>query len=364
VGGELAAARGHGRGAIGSAIAYHGALTLEVGMQGRLEWLELDAPSLVSNPLGDPARRPLLVYLPPGHDAGRARLPAVYFLHGFTGSARGWVNPTPFSPTVPERLDALVAAGAIPPVLGVFVDGWTRLGGSQWLNSGALGRYRDYLARDVVGFVDARFRTVPTAAGRAVVGKSSGGYGALVMGAHHPDVFGHVASHAGDAAFEYCYLPDFPAAAAALAGGDPAAWFAGMLRRGEETKLAGDDHATLNVLAMAAAYSPREGAPLGLELPFDPGTARLRDEVWARWLAHDPVRFVPRALDAFRALSTVFVDCGTRDEFRLRWGARMVVESLREGGVSVDHEEFQDGHRGIDYRYARSLQRIVPRMER
>ena len=62
---------------------------------------------------------------------------------------------------------------------------------------------------------------MPRAAARAVVGKSSGGYGALVMGAHHPDVFGHVASHAGDAGFEYCYLPDFPRAAAALQGRTP-----------------------------------------------------------------------------------------------------------------------------------------------
>ncbi|HTT71201.1 MAG TPA: alpha/beta hydrolase-fold protein, partial [Anaeromyxobacteraceae bacterium] len=194
--------------------------------------------------------------------------------------------------------------------------------------------------------------------------KSSGGYGALVMGARHADVFGHVASHAGDAAFEYCYLPDFPRAAAALQGTDPAAWFADMLRRARETKLRDADHPVLNVIAMAAAYSPRAGAPLGLELPFDLATARLREDVWARWLSHDPVRFVPASLEAFRTLRSVFVDCGTRDEFNLRWGARMVVEALRAGGVEVLHEEFDDGHRGIDYRYDRSLAYIVPRMER
>jgi hypothetical protein len=114
---------------------------------------------------------------------------------------------------------------------------------------------------------------------------------------------------------------------------------------------------------MAAAYSPRPGAPLGLELPFEPGTARLRDEVWARWLEHDPARFVPGALAAFRRLRSVYVDCGTRDEFNLRWGARRVVEALRAGGVEVAHEEFDDGHRGIDYRYGRSLAHLGPRLE-
>ncbi|HEX9289781.1 MAG TPA: alpha/beta hydrolase-fold protein [Anaeromyxobacteraceae bacterium] len=333
-------------------------------MLGRLEWAELDSQALIGNPLRDPARRPLLAYLPPAHDAGVERYPAVYFLHGFTGSARGWTNVTAFQPSVPERLDALVASGAVPPVVGIFVDGWTALGGSQWVNSEATGRYRDYLARDVVAFVDARWRTIPRPGARAVVGKSSGGYGALVMGRHHPEVFAHVGCHAGDAGFEYCYLPDFPKAAAALEGADPATWLEGMLRRARETKLRGDDHETLNAIAMAAAYSPRAGAPLGLELPFDPRTARLRDDVWARWLAHDPVRFVPEAIERFRTLRSVYVDCGTRDEFNLRWGARMVVESLRAGGVEVVHEEFDDGHRGVDYRYARSLSYLVPRMDR
>jgi S-formylglutathione hydrolase FrmB len=333
-------------------------------MEGRLESAEIASPALEGNPLGDPPRRTVLLYLPPGFRDGGPPLPAVYFLHGFTGSVRSWTSFQPFAPTVPERMDALVATGAIPAAVGVFVDGWTSLGGSQWVNSPAIGRYRDYVARDVVAFVDRRLGTIPRPEARAVVGKSSGGYGALVMGRHHPEVFGHVASHAGDAGFEYCYLMDFPKAAAALLGTDPAAWLDGMRQRARETKLRGDDHPTLNTLAMAAAYSPREGAPLGLELPFDPGTARLRPDVWARWLEHDPVRFVPEGLDAFRRLQGIYVDCGTRDEFHLRWGARMIVESLRGAGIEVFHEEFEDGHRDVNYRYDRSLSFLVPQLAR
>ncbi len=333
-------------------------------MHGSLEWVEFEAPSLTGNALGDPVRRPLLVYLPPGYRTTTERLPSVYFLHGFTGSARSWVDTSPFQPSVPERLDALLASGALPPFVAAFVDGWTAIGGSQWVNSEAIGRYRDYLARDVVDVVDARYRTAARRGARAVVGKSSGGYGARVMGAREADVFGHVASHAGDAGFEYCYLPDFPLAAAALEDVDPAAWLAGMRRRAVETRLRDSDHAVLNTIAMAAAYSPRAGAPLGLELPFHPATARIREDVWARWLEHDPVRFVPRCLGAFRSLASVYLDCGTRDEHHLRWGTRMVAEALRAGGVAVAHEEFDDGHRGTDYRYETSLRYLVPRMER
>ena len=333
-------------------------------MNGRLLELELDSPALAGNPLGDPARRPLLAYLPPGHADG-AGLPAIYFLHGFTGSGRGWLNVSPWSPTVPERLDALVTAGEVPPLVGIFVDGWTALGGSQWINSPAIGRYQDYLADDVVAHVERTLSTLPRREARAVVGKSSGGYGALRLGRDRPEVFAHLACHAGDAGFDWCYGPDLPKAAAALlSAGDAATWHAAAVRRAGETKLSGGDHPVLNVIAMSAAYSPDPTAPLGAGLPFELPSGRLRPEVWERWLAQDPVRFVPQSLPAYRRLSTVFLDCGTRDEFNLRWGARQVAEALRAGGVEVVHEEFEDGHMGINYRYDSSLRLLGSRLAR
>jgi S-formylglutathione hydrolase FrmB len=331
-------------------------------MNGRLLELELDSPALAGNPLGDPTRRPLLAWLPPGRKDG-AGLPAVYFLHGFTGSARSWLNVSPWSPTAPERLDALVSAGEVPPLVGVFVDGWTALGGSQWINSAAIGRYQDYVADDVVGFVERTLSTLARREARAIVGKSSGGYGALRMGRDRPEVFAHLACHAGDAGFDWCYGPDLPKAAAALLGAtDAAAWLEAAVRRARETKLAGSDHPVLNVIAMSAAYSPDAAAPLGAALPFELPSGRLREEVWRRWLEQDPVRFVPLALDAYRRLATVYLDCGTRDEFQLRWGARQVAEALRAGGVDVIHEEFEDGHMGINYRYDRSLRLLGERL--
>jgi S-formylglutathione hydrolase FrmB len=275
----------------------------------------------------------------------------------------GWLNVTPFSPSVPERLDALIAAGKVQPVIGVFPDGFTELGGTQWENSEGIGNYRDHVVRDVVRHVDGTLRTRATAASRALVGKSSGGYGALSIGGQHPDVFGHIASHAGDAYFEYCYLPEFPKAALALLkGGGVSPWYHDFLRRGRETKHKSDDHATINVLAMAASYSPKAGEPLDLELPFEMQTAALREDVWARWLQHDPVRFVPRRIEGYRKLSSIFLDCGTRDEFNIRWGTRMVAAALKKAGVPHVHEEFEDGHMGINYRYERSLGYLIPRL--
>jgi S-formylglutathione hydrolase FrmB len=334
-------------------------------MKGSVQVREIHSPSLEGNALGDPSRRATPVYLPPGYAEGTVRYPVVYFLHGFTGSGPSWVNVSAFSRTVPERVDALIEAGTVPAFIGVFVDGWTRLGGAQWENSEATGRYRDYLVRDVVGWADRELRTVPKAAARAVVGKSSGGYGALLMARSHPDVFGHVACHSGDAYFEYCYLPDFPKAAGAITkAGGLEAWLRDFTQRGLETKLNGEDHSAINMVAMSAAYSPRKGEPLNLELPFELETGRVRPEVWSRWLTRDPVRFIPKHIDSVKKLKSFFIDCGTRDEFNLRWGARMIAKELKDEGMECVHEEFEDGHMGINYRYDRSVAYLVPRLAR
>jgi len=333
-------------------------------MRDRLLELDIDSAALRGNPLGDPSRRTLLALLPPGHTDGRG-LPAVYFLHGFTGSARGWLNVSAWTPTVPERLEALWRAGALPPLVALFVDGFSGVGGTQWINSPAVGRYQDYLADDVVAFAEARLGLRADRRARAVVGKSSGGYGALAMGRDRPEVFAHLAAHAPDSGFEWCYAPDLPKAAASLlAFPDAAAWLADAVRRAQASRLGGGDHPVLNVIAMAATYSPDPAAPLGAALPFELPDGRLRPEVWARWLEHDPVRFVPRSIESFRRLESVFLDCGSRDEFNLRWGTRQVAAALRAGGVAVEHQEFDDGHLGTNYRFEASLRWLGPRLLR
>jgi S-formylglutathione hydrolase FrmB len=334
-------------------------------VKGQLDVHRLRCPALEGNALGDPIERACAVYVPPGYASSKERYPVVVFLHAFLGSAAGWLNVSPFSPSVPERLDALVADAGLPPCIAVFPDGWTALGGSQWANSAATGRYRDAVVKDVLGWVDGTFRTVPRREARAVVGRSSGGYGSWQLVRHHPDVFGHMAAHSGDAYFEYCFLADFPKAASALlkAGGVDA-WWRTFVLRAQQTKMGGEDHAVVNALAMAAAFSPRAGEPLGLELPFELETAAIRPAVWERWLTEDPVRFVPAEPRPYLSLDTIFIDCGTRDEFGLRWGARMLARSLSAAGAQVTHEEYEDGHTGTSYRFDRSLRLLLPRLAR
>ena len=333
-------------------------------LKGSLHAFVIESRALRDNALGDPCQREVYVYLPPGFQGGPANQgpPLVLVLAGFTGVGGGQLRGTPWEPSFPQRYEALLAAGHAEPCAFAFPDAFTRYGGSQYMNSPATGRYEDYLLEELLPAVEQRFGVGGRRARRGVMGKSSGGYGALCLGRDRPDVFGSLGVHAGDACFEYCYLPDLPKAAAALLGSDPAAWLDALKRRARETKLGGADHPVLNVLAMAAHYSPRASAPLGLELPFEPETARLRPEIWERWLSHDPVRFVPRAGDAYRRLGGVYLDCGTRDEFHLRWGTRMVAEALRAHGVPLQHDEFEDGHMGTSYRFEASLRWIAPQL--
>src|SRR6266704_3011871 len=189
----------------------------QVGPKGRFEQQTITSRALAGNPLDAPAERPLWVYLPPGYgDDPDRRYPSIYVLQGLTGQVDMWWSRSAFRPTTPERIDELFAGGTVPPAVVVLIDAWTSLGGSQYLNSPGTGRYLDYLCDEIVPFVDERYATLPSREHRGVTGKSSGGYGAMVVPMLRPDVFGALASHAGDALFELCYLPDVAPAVRAL----------------------------------------------------------------------------------------------------------------------------------------------------
>ncbi len=331
---------------------------------GALEEHLLDSQSLTGNPLGDPHRRPLLIQLPPGYaDDPDRRYPTIYVLQGLTGQVDKWRNRRSFAPNVPERLDAAFAGGAKPAIV-VYVDAWTRLGGSQFLDSPGTGRYHTYLCTEVVPFVDARFRTVPQAAGRGLLGHSSGGYGAMVNAMLRPDLFGGVATHAGDALFELCFIPEFGPAARALRdrydGSYQAFWDDFAARPGQARP---GDGPLINSWCMAACYST--DADGTVRLPFEIGSGRLLPEVWERWLAHDPVRMAAAHADALRSLRAIWIDAGRGDEHHLDLAAeafRRELEALGVGPPVVRFELHEGGHSGVEWRYPLSLGWLAARL--
>ncbi len=313
---------------------------------------------LTDNPLRDPITRQLPIILPPDYDTSGQRYPVLYALTGYTGSGPMLLNFSGWTPNLQQRIDRLMADGNLPPAIYVLPDCFTRYGGSQYVNSTAIGRYEDYVIDEIIPHIDATYRTIAAPEGRGVFGKSSGGYGAIRLGMLHPDVFGALACHSGDMAFEWCYQFDFPKFIHIIEkAGGLEQWWAAFEGKVKKDRL---DIEALDVLAMAAAYSPNpEAAPFPIDFPFDLHTCELKPDVWARWLEFDPVRLADRYAANLKQLRLIYIDCGLRDEFNLQYGARQLVNRLKALGVSYEHEEFDDGHMEIQYRYDVSLPKLA-----
>jgi S-formylglutathione hydrolase FrmB len=284
----------------------------------------------------------------------------VYVIQGYTGQVDMWLSRSAFSPNFVERIDAMFAAGDCPDAIVVLVDAWTRLGGSQFLNSAGTGRYMDHLCDEIVPFVDARYPTLAGRDHRGLAGKSSGGYGAMVVPMMRPDVFGGFASHAGDALFECCYLPDFRAVARRLRDDFEGSYDALWVRMEQEPNFDWGRYGdAISTYAYACAYTPdpeRPGKPL---LPFEVSTGRLRDEIWERWLALDPVRMAEPHADALRSMRRIYLDAGKSDEYYLDLGAQAFSRELTRLGVEHTLELFDGAHGGITYRYPGAIRELV-----
>lgn len=334
-------------------------------LAGRLDEAVITSELLRDNPLGDPHERPVWVYLPPGYDDTDTRYPAVYVIQGYTGHVAMWANRTPFRQPFLETADQVFAGGQAPPCVVVFVDAWTAYGGSQYVDSAGTGRYHSYLCDEVVPWVDSRYRTLTDRESRAISGKSSGGFGAMITPMLRPDLFGAFATHAGDALYEYCYLPEFARAVRHLRAydGDIWRWWDDFRSRPAFSKE--EDAALITALGCSAAFSPDEdGRPV---LPFDPRSGDLRHDVWDRWLAWDPVQMAEAYADALRSQRAIWVDAGTKDDYFLDLGAQAFRDELTRVGVDADRvhfELFEATHAAIDYRYPLALAWLAQRLAR
>jgi enterochelin esterase family protein len=287
----------------------------------------------------------------------------VYFLAGFANGGTQLLNESVWDENLAQRLDRLIAAGSVRPMIVVMPDCRTKFGGSQYINSAATGRYEDHLVSELVPYIDRRFRTRAEREQRAVMGKSSGGYGATVLAMRHPDLFGLAVDHSGDKFFDFCYRADIPACVIALARYHHAV--EEFLRDfPQPVQARGRNWFTLvNMIAMASCYSPNPETPGGADLPFDPYTGELRTDVWQRWLRHDPVEMVGQHADALRSLRLYYLDCGRSDEHHLQLGNRIYARRLEALSIPHVYEEFDGGHMNVAHRYDVSLVKISEAMK-
>jgi S-formylglutathione hydrolase FrmB len=348
------------------------------GPAGTFLVLEHISRILKGNPLGDPHVRKLGVWLPPAYDqGGRRRFPVLYDLVGFTGSGLAHANWKPFGDNVPERAARLMREGKMGPAIIVFPDCFTALGGNQYVNSSAIGDYADYLTREIIPFVDSEFRSLADRAHRGCFGKSSGGYGAIIHGMKYAKYWGAIASHSGDAYFDFVYWHDWPNTLNELAKYRRPKRKAGrqIVLRNRKLESGLDDgrirrflkkvwkneklshaegHAIMN-LCMAATYDPDRRAPLGFRIPFNAETGEVIMERWRNWRRHDPINLVAKYRANLKSLRGIYIDCGWKDQFHIHYGTRILSQRLADAGIKHRYEEFDDDHSDIDYRMDVSL---------
>lgn len=333
--------------------------------KGELYIYSYTSSVLKNNPLGDPYERDFPIYFPPSYETSEKKYPVVFFIVGFTGTGFSHLNRSFMVETIQDRFDRLIKEKKMKEMIVVMPDCITKFGGSQYINSTATGRYEDYITKELVPFVDKNFRTIPYAHSRAICGKSSGGYGAMILSMKNPDIFGLMCSTAGDAYFEYCYKNDF------------GSFITDIERYGKGDKgvvnfiknelnytqpKPKSFHNICNMLGMASCYSPNpknlKTKGYGFDIPIDLSTGELRNDVFNKWLKHDSVYLVSKYKNNLKKLKLIFIDAGKSDEFALNIGARIFSERLAKNGIKHFHEEFNGGHFNIQHRYDRTFEMI------
>lgn len=343
---------------------------------GRIVQLSYESKVLKDNPLNDPWERSFPVYLPYVYDRPsqkNRRFSVLFDLVGYTASGPSHTNWRNFEENVPEKLDRLIADGAMPPCIVVFPDCFTALGGNQYINSSAIGRYADYLIAELIPFIDNNFRTKADRQHRGCFGKSSGGYGAMVHAMKYPQAWGAVANHSGDAYFDFVYQASWPETLTtlqryALAGrksppslaSDKPGTDDGRIARflkdvNSRTNMSGSDIMALMMVCMAATYDPDPRAPLGFRIPYDLNTGVKLAKRWSKWLQHDPVHMVKEYRDNLRKSRGIYIDCGWQDQFHIHFGTRQLSAELTRHKVKHRYSEFDGTHSGIDFRMDKSL---------
>ena len=354
---------------------------------GQVVVLDHQSRVLEGNPLGDPVRRPITVWLPPQYNEGAStkrksgrgkRFPVLYDMVGFTGSGPAHTNWKPFDENLPQRAARLIHEKKMGPCIIVFPDCFTALGGNQYVNSSAIGRYADYIVDEIVPTVDGEFRTLASREHRGCFGKSSGGYGAIIHAMKYAQHWGAIADHSGDAYFEFVYFHDWPQTLTDLAkfaepkrreGPIDVARNEANVAKGmddgrvkrfldsfwKKKKPSDRDMHTIMNVCMAATYDPDPSAPLGFRIPFNLETGELIESRWKKWRAHDPANLVGTYRKNLKSMRGIYIDCGWRDQYHIHFGSRILSKRLAAAGIKHRYEEFDDNHSGVDYRMDVSL---------
>lgn len=308
------------------------------------------APSLAANLLGDPAWRQVSVYLPPSYATHpRRRYPVLYWLHGFASADRELISGIRQDLNIRLAMDSLLAAGAAREMIIVMPNARNAFEGSFYANSPVTGRWEDFIVRDLVSWVDRRFRTVRARSARGIAGSSMGGFGALRVALRNPNTFSAVYAMSpccldSEVFFERSWLAAWRGAAAVKTLED-------FQRAPFRSQL---------VIARSAFYSPDTARPplyVAFPVELDGDSLRLVPAVAALW-REDPMALIPRSAPALRRLA-IALDAGAQDGFPdIPRNVRTVDSLLTALGIAHEAEIYQGGH--VDKVRERIVTKVLP----
>jgi S-formylglutathione hydrolase len=274
--------------------------------QGTLLVDTIVSPSLRGNRLGDSNRRAVSIYLPPGYATNpQRRYPVIYLLHGFEADHLVFTKGPYRSMNIRSSMDSLIALGAVNEMIVVTPNAKNAFDGSFYANSPVTGNWEDFIARDLVPWVDAHYRTVRNRSGRGIAGHSMGGFGALSVAMDHPEIFSAV----------YALSPYGLTPVRALDPKYSASWKK-LLAVKDRSQIAGAGFYPDLELAVAAVYSPDlNRPPLFVDLPFrlQGDSLVLVPSVEKRW-ARSWMKAVPSHAASLKKLAIAF-DAGRADGF-------------------------------------------------
>lgn len=314
-----------------SALSHSATPTAVAETKGTVEKIKVHGKSLEGNLEGDSPDRDVFVYLPPSYAKERnRRYPVLYFLHGYSWDAeRYWKLMS-----VPETADKLNAAGTAREMILVHPDAFTVYDGSMYSNSPTTGDWEDYIAQDLVAYVDTHYRTIAARESRGLAGHSMGGYGTIRIGMKHPEVFSALYAMSS-----CCLINNNPRPGQ---GRGAPARPAGEAANNGETKQSPVRNPFAKVMqAEAAAWSPNPtNPPQFFDLPEQDG--EIQPLVTAKWLANSPMVMVDQYVPSLKKYRAIAVDCGLQDG--LLASNKDFDQALIRLGVAHTFETYEGDH--------------------
>lgn len=329
-----------------------------------LEYPRHVSKAIAGFPMGDKPERTVPVYLPPGYSKSQ-NYPVVFFLAGFSAKGATYLtDDSAFGTPLPVRFDEAISERTLPAFIGVFPDCTSKLGHSQYVNSPAFGNYNDYLCDELTAFIDDSYATYKDPAYRVLVGHSSGGFGALITGMQRPDSFHWIGASAADGFFEHLMMTELAKTLIEIQrAGSIEKLITEILAKPTARNISGSQFSAILLLAMAPCYAPNvKNPPLYGDLFFDAQTGEIRQDVWEKYLAWDPIRMVDRYAGNLGKLKGIQLECGMQDEHALLFAHRQLSQKLKAQGIIHELVEYPGTHSGHHWRYEGRLERLLGRM--